>query len=228
MLFLHNIGSNKNLYIVNISEIINSVNWSRNRPPDMIRVEEIKNYFSENNLNTVPGIVSVFEKNNQFYIYDGSHRFEASKILFKDSNVNMLILLSILRPFSEQEIIEDFQTINYARSIPQLYIEQNIDETKRDFCEKIADKLSKKFPKFVSTKKPNAPNFNRDMLIEFISDFDIDFKDHQKMFKLLMELNDISKERKGILGVPKKVIEYDFYLFYLKNDFIQNYIESRF
>lgn len=76
-------------------------------------------------------------------------------------------------------------------------------------------------------------NFNRDLLIDYFSTFNIDFKllniDIIIYNILINELNQEAKEKilDGNITYPQKCKKYNFFLFYLNKDYIKNYIESK-
>lgn len=98
------------LYKCKISEINNDIfkNWEKNRPPDEIRITQIYQYYLDNNLKIVPGVIYTWEKDNKLYIYDGIHRFLAAQ----KTNNDMTFLLQIRKTDKESEIINDFLNLN--------------------------------------------------------------------------------------------------------------------
>ena len=142
------------------------------------------------------------------------------------------MLLYINLTEDEKIVINDFININKSIPLPEIYTEED-SKNKIDICEKIANELSKKYPNFVSCrKKPHTYNFNRDQIIDYISSFNIDFNINNLdyiIFQMLIKLN--KKAKKDIIEnnivCPKKCEKYDFYLFYLKKDFIKAEIENK-
>jgi hypothetical protein len=203
----------------------NIQNWRKNRSADQYRVNEIYNNYLETNIDLLPGILYLWKSNNIYWIYDGLHRYEALKKLDND-NVNILIYINLTT--DENSIISEFININKSVPLPHLYIEE-YNANKIFICQNVAETLCKNYPNFVSTsRRPRNNNFNRDSLIEFISTFDINFTIdglHNIIYNLLMELNKKAKEKH--IKVPTKCIKYDFYLFYIPNDDIKEYIEQK-
>ncbi len=204
-------------------------NWKNNRPSDKFRVDEIYNYLNNYNIKLLPGIIYCWYSNKYLFIYDGIHRYDALKKL---NNPNIELLLYINLTENEKLIINDFININKSIPLPDIYTEDE-SKNKIDICEKIASELCKKYPKFVSTRKnPHTYNFNRDQIIDYISTFNIDFNINNLdyiLFQMFIKLNDKAKNdilEKNII-CPKKCEQYDFYLFYLKKDFIKSEIENK-
>lgn len=209
----------------------NIKNWKKNRPADKFRVEEIYNFYLNNNIDLLPGIIYIWFYNNRYYIYDGLHRYEALKKL---NNNKIKIILYINFSQDENSIINDFTNINKSVPIPSLYTEYIEDQSqiKKDVCEEISEQLCKNYPQFVSTsRKPHTYNFNRDQIIDFISTLCIDFKIKNIsyiIYKILLSLNDKAKKliTENKLECPSKCKKYNFFLFYLKKHYIKEEIEK--
>jgi len=209
------------------------INWSKNRPPDMVRVHQIKEYLINNNLSLAPGIVSCWTfKTAPFQIYDGIHRFLAVKALVEADPTRVIhVLIQVLITRKEQEVIDDFVNINKSVCIPSIYIEDT-SILKKTVCQDIAEALCKRFPNFVSpSRKPYVYNFNRDVLIEWISAWKIDFSKsgiQHLAFQELLKLNEEAKTYVVQMSIPhpKKCDYYNFFLFYLGLLKIQQRIEQ--
>lgn len=191
-----------------ISSIKHYVNWIDNRPPDQTRINEIMKYYIENHIDIIPGIISIWYNGTSYQIYDGIHRFLAAKDLVK----TMKCIIKITSTNNMRHIKKDFNNINNSVSLPSIYIEDNAD--KKFFCEAIVNNLVIVFPTFVSSsKKPNKPNFNRDAIIDWLSDLPITFsKDNVNFYNQhLSNINE--KAKKELFGKNKKCDEHSFYLF---------------
>lgn len=120
--------NNNTILLTNIKYILDNFqieNWSKNRPEDTIRVEEIAKYYESNNIKIIPGTIHVWLHNEIHYIYDGLHRFLAAKLLNENSlrPINLNILLSINYSKFEDNIINDFININKSIPIPFIYVD---------------------------------------------------------------------------------------------------------
>lgn len=215
----------------NIQKKYKIINWIKNRPADKYRVNEIYEYYKINNIDLVPGIIYVWQNINKLHIYDGLHRFLAAKKLIKNNKINSLkVLLYINLSNNEQDIIDEFTKINKSIPIPSIYLENEV-LLKKQICQNISEEFCKSYPDFISTsRKPHIYNFNRDLLIEWISSFDLDFniKNLDKIiFKILIKLNDKAKDQiqNGNIIHPKKCDKYNFYLFYLEKNYIKKEVE---
>ena len=206
-------------------------NWIKNRPADKIRVNEIYQYYKDNEIELIPGIIYAWSHLKKLYVYDGLHRFLAACKLVKDDNKDIKILLYINLSKNEGDIIEEFININKSIPIPSIYLENEL-LIKKQMCQNIAEEFCKQYPDFISTsRKPHIYNFNRDLLIEWISTFKIDFhiKNLDKIiFKILLKLNENAKNQIITCNIthPKKCNKYNFYLFYLEKEYLKLNVEN--
>lgn len=218
------------LYKCKLNEINNEifVNWEKNRPPDDIRTLQIFQYYIDNNLKIIPGVIYAWEKDNKLYIYDGIHRFLAGQ----KTNTNMVFLLQVRKTDKESEIINDFLNLNKSVCVPSIYLEEG-SVIKKLVCQNIANMLCKKYPDFVSpSRKPYQYNFNRDNIVEFISTLDVDFTRANidlLIFNELMGLNYVAQDfvKTKNIKCPKKCNFHKFYLFYLDKSLIKRKIEDQ-
>lgn len=204
-------------------------NWSKNRPPDQSRVDEIYEYYKLHNSSIIDGILYVWnDGEDNYYIYDGLHRYEAA--MMNDREMHAMICFYETK--KEADIINHFITINKSINVPCLYMEDS-NYYKRRLCEDIAKEYARKYPEFLSNSiKPHVPNFNRDNFIDLLATLNIDFKKSdaiEKVLDILAELNQLMKEKKKFAKQkPKKCNTSDFYLFFLDNLSIKKYIEEKF
>ena len=146
------------------------INWSKNRPVDNVRAQDITKYYQEHSIKFIPGIIYVWFKNEKYYILDGLHRYSGAL----NMSINMKLILHINYSTNENEIIDEFINLNKSISIPSIYLEDN--NRKKNMCESIVNKLILKYPNFVSpSRKHFLYNFNRDLLIEYFSTFNMDY-----------------------------------------------------
>lgn len=208
-------------------------NYSKNRKPDDIRINFLENFFKVNNINIVPQIISTWncDYNRKLFIYDGSHRFFAAKKLYENKSINMIILVKIFTTGDEKKIIEDFKNINSAICVPWLYMEEN-NEIKKMVCESVVKKLMYKFKDNISSSRNcQKQNFNRDNIIDILSNLNIDFYKQNidnTIYTILLNLNLLAKDHVKQNNIPynKKCEKTQFWLMYLSNDAIANNIEE--
>ena len=133
--------------------------WKHNRPPDKERVQEIHDYMMGSK--RVDGIIYLACVDKELVCYESNHRREALNGL---TDVHH-ILVDIIWDATDEMVKAEFLRLNKAVSVPELYVgdDATIDvgdliRMRDAFCEKY--KLLK-----VSTGRPNAPNFNPDMVL---------------------------------------------------------------
>ena len=203
------------------------LNWNKNRPADITRVNNITKYYIDDDLEIVPGIVYIWYNAGIYYIYDGLHRYTSAL----NNTKNMKILIHISYTEDENDIIKEFLNLNKSISVPTIYLD-NSTLIKKQVCQNISDHLCRTYPTFVSpSRKPFIYNFNRDNLVEFISTLEINFEllnIEIYIIKSLISLNEESKFNilSGNISHPKKCDKYNFYLFYLEKSYIKKKIES--
>lgn len=158
----HNIYLADSLVITQHSKI-----WSKNRPCDQQRVDEIKEYIKKNSY--VDGILCFANmKNEGLVCYDGNHRRESLKLL----NKNYKVFINVIENPNHDYLCEKFVSLNKCIPITDLYLDtsdkldnfkKNINVVTKYFCNlwKIHRNTS---------PRPNRPNFNRDMLQQKIYD----------------------------------------------------------
>lgn len=210
------------------------LNWIKNRTPDLARIDEIYNYYVDEKISLIPGTISVWKPYNSYHIYDGLHRFLAAKKAIDNNKLdNIQLILYINLTTDENKIINDFKNINKSIPLPYIYTDETENLIKKQICQNIVEELVNRFPDFNSpSRRPHRFNFNRDMLIEFISTFEINFniKNLDKIiFKMLLLLNEKAKNdiKNSNFKCPSKCNKYGFYLFYLSQDYIKDQIEQK-
>lgn len=218
--------------------IPNFINWNKNRPPDSIRIADIKEYYIRENIAVIPGIIYAWEKKNHvnspLEIYDGIHRLLAAKELVHSHNKKFTFLLNITKTENEEIIIRDFKSINKSCPVPVLYTETNdqLNLIRRVVCENIVSELCNKYPNFVSpSRKPFRYNFNRDVVLEFLSELNINWNIEGLSGIILQELYGLNFVAKDFVSrtniqTPKKCQFHNFYLWFLEKDFIKQRLEN--
>jgi hypothetical protein len=158
--------------------------WKHNRPPDKDRVAEIHEFMNQSK--RMDGMLYLACINKELVCYESNHRREA---LIGIEGMNP-ILVDILWDATDESVKAEFLRLNKAVSVPELYVSEdtNVDPTElikmRDtFCETY--KLLK-----VTTGRPNAPNFNSDMVMnEFLRIMKENKLNPSEFWTRLMRLN---------------------------------------
>jgi hypothetical protein len=238
-------ASHKEDILISISEkqtiqicdkLPNFMNWSKNRPPDQTRINELKEYYISEKIKIIPGIIYAWNNNDSILqIYDGIHRILAAKELLQENkDLQFTFLICIYITQNEDLIIKDFKAINKSCPVPTLYTDDQTDLTllKRVICENVVTELCKQYKDFVSpSRKPFKYNFNRDVTLEWLSNFEIDWCVKNLSNIIVQELNGINYIAKDYVNRnnithPKKCDYHNFYLWYLEKSFIQKKIEQ--
>lgn len=107
------------------------------------------------------------------------HRILAAKeLLESENNLEFTFLMCIYKIEDEELIIKDFKAINKSCPVPTLYTDEQNELTllKRVICENVVSELCKRYQPFVSpSRKPYKYNFNRDVILEWLSEFEVDW-----------------------------------------------------
>ncbi len=166
-----------------------------------------------NNYEIIPGIISVFKKENEYYIYDGAHRYEAAKKI-----PDMKMLISVLD--EEDDVEEEFENVNKSVPVPECYLKEGDNHNTR-LCEDLVNHYAKKYPKFVSTSfRCRKPNFNRDNLIDLLNK-SLVTSNMASVIDLLTEINDDMRDSyngKKENSQFKKCEKYNCWIFCMDND----------
>jgi hypothetical protein len=188
--------------------------WQHNRDPDSLRVEEIAKSISQGGF--PPIVLSVAELDSKLVVYDGNHRREA----MNRCEYSGKVLLDVVFHAQPADVIRLFQNLNKAVHVSDLYMEPEQTTNVRLEITELVKELETKYKPFVSaSNRCNAPNFNRDSLIDFV--FHV-FSDHKypvsQIQAGLEKLNEMYKQDmygRGLLraGVLQKCAKYDFWLF---------------
>ena len=134
--------------------------WKYNRPLDEDRVKEIREWIDESK--RVDGVIYLAFIDGELVCYESNHRREALKGLEGLHN----ILVDILWDATDEDVKKEFQRLNKAVSVPELYVtavpivsEAELRPVVEEFCQRFKSHR-------VTTKHPQKPNFNRDMIFD--------------------------------------------------------------
>lgn len=171
-------------------------NWKKNRAPDNVRVKQIALQYTDNDkVYLVDGIMSAWNPKGTdiLYIYDGIHRYLASKEFPKN-----LVLIKIISSDNEDLVIQDFKKINKSVSIPYLFLEDK-NELKITVCNSVMELIAEQWPNNQSpSRKPWPCNYNRDTFMEnVLSQLKIDFtlpNIDKLLFEALLVTNQYAKK----------------------------------
>lgn len=155
-------GNNHTIYWVPV-DVFNSLDisrWKFNRPPDIARIESIREELKT--LKRIDGIIYLGYVDKQLVCYEGNHRREA---LLKAPSGMALILVDIMWDTTDAILADEFLRLNKSVSVPELY--KNPDEKRREELVAIRDRFVKRYKSHKSTSsQPNRPNFNPDSFLD--------------------------------------------------------------
>jgi len=219
------------------------INWHRNRPPDPVRVQQLSLYYETSGIEMIPGILYLWKWKGKstddtsvtnYYVYDGIHRVEALKhSLQSGSSIGkrMACIVYILDTNDESLVTEHFQDLNKNIPVPSLYFGPH-HPLKKKVCESVVQRLCETYPMFCSSSRhPAWYNFNRDQVLDLLSQLSLPFDQHQiheKLYQLFMTLNEMAyqKVKESHQPFPKKCERYHFFLFYLDFSVIRSFLET--
>ena len=220
--------------------------WNKNRILSKERCDEVIISIKKKELvSSSLHISQIIDSNGdiKYKLWDGQHRFYAFKQIYKE-NINLInFTVNIYLNDTKLGIIQKFNNINKAVPVADIYTDDNLDEIKKlktiEITEYIIQKLVSEYKDHSKpTRKPQRPNFNRDILQEELSEYikqnNLFETDKTIFWYKIMELN--NKYKDGIhidlKYVPKTVLTKcnlsGLYLFcktsHFKNDLIINNI----
>ena len=153
--------SGTNVYAVPMSvfRTLDVRQWKYNRPPDMSRVPEIHKWMKE--FNRMDGVLNLAYIQNE-----GLVCFEANHRRLGLEGLEIKVLLDVVWDATHEIVKHEFQRLNKAVSVPDLYIVEN-DVNLRVQIEDAVALYRKKYPSHESSSgRPIRPNFNRDKLTD--------------------------------------------------------------
>lgn len=189
--------------------------WKHNRPPDMMRVEEIVKHLK--NTNTSDGQILLSIIHGECVCYDGLHRLEAAKKYFPTGGVQARIMYDS----TDEETRQEFIRINRGIPVPDLYFsEDEISSHITRILQTFTKGFIENYKAYLSpSKTPRKPNFNRDMFTddigslikEIYTDEEIVKLNENVIAELLKKTNDIIRKQHydntHRLKISKRTIE---------------------
>jgi len=241
------------VYKIRVEELLEKsredvvVNWSFNRPPDMVRCEDIARYLyaTKKPIDTML-YVSYVNKEKRFTIFDGIHRLTAMCYLREKNLVplNLLcpeefgsggdarwlydqfVLVNMRFNATFEIIVDAFRCLNKCQSVPELYIKDTAKE-KREIVESIANEWQSKYGRhFSSSARPNKGNTNRNLFVGLLDRIydEMYLRKNSSKEQICRKLDEINADirlkipSKTTLDARVKCSETGCYLFLVKND----------
>jgi hypothetical protein len=232
------------------------IKWKYNRQPDLERSTKIATEIYNNR--SIIDSMLYFNYNSslkKFECYDGLHRLSAINIIYNENKkpsdqlennlygsnsdalwlYNQYVIINIRYNHTEGQLLDAFKAINNSCPIADIYIKDTSRE-KIEMIEKIREKFKKiKINKkswknhFKDSNKPQRPNINNDIFIDFIDKiydkYNIELLDYEEGLNNIMKyIMDANNNVKGLIqqnftkykltsDMKEKCEETDCYLF---------------
>ena len=167
---VHKINDNEFVCLCDSKDLINIHNWDGNRPADVSRAEEIRDWIISNK--QVPGIIHLSELNSTLVCYDGGHRLKAIKRL--GFGLTYKVIIHVIYKSNIQQTRKRFKELNKLIELPEMYKTPDIYKIRYVIEECIKklikdnnwDELHKP-----THNRPRTPCFNKDKLSDKFLDF---------------------------------------------------------
>lgn len=204
------------MYTTTISAIAPiSSRWQRNRPEDIVRVNEIAKTLGD----SIDGIVYAWFNDKKLLIYDGWTRFCGAFSLYPSKDIHMI--LAVNYSIDESVIIAHFSQLNKAVPVPQLYTSVG-SPMRRIFLESLVSHIQHTHPSFISaSSRPRCPHYNRDQLIEIFDTLlpdPIDGMTHASVMDALNTTNQEFLVEYKDAPIHAKAWKHQFLLFWVPMD----------
>ena len=196
---------NHKIYLSSSKDIYkNTKMWSRNRPVDKERLKPMADYFTKHK--HIDGIICLAILDEGIVCYDGNHRRESIQYIEEDYDV----LVDVIEYPSELYIREKFKSINQC--VPISVLDENPEEFTQKFkymIYSVVETLSKRWPEHkVNSPNPRRPNFNRDKLINTITDIVSDNTlNENSLLDAIEKYNEFIKKNIGTYKVTTNILE---------------------
>ena len=137
--------------------------WKYNRQVDQDRVNEIRAFMETSK--RVDGMIYLAHLNDKLVCYESNHRRQALKEI---GNVDgfAYILVDVLEHATHERIRDEFNRLNKAVSVPEIYVVnepeigiEDLTNLVKNFCKNYASHK-------VNTNHPQRPNFNREIITD--------------------------------------------------------------
>lgn len=130
--------------------------WKYNRPCDDKRVAEIREWVSESK--RVDGVIYLACVDNELVCYDANHR----RVAIEGLEGIYPIQVDILWNATDEEVKAEFQRLNKAMSVPELYVTNEPIVTEAELRPMVTVFCANYGSHYVTSKHPQRPNFSRD------------------------------------------------------------------
>jgi hypothetical protein len=142
--------------------------WKYNRQADQDRVNEIRAFMETSK--RVDGMIYLAHLNDKLVCYESNHRRQALKEI---ENVDgfAYILVDVLEHATHEKIRDEFNRLNKAVSVPEIYLEEERGPILLEDLMTMTNRFCESFPTHkVSSNHPQRPNFNSYVLMQQFHD----------------------------------------------------------
>lgn len=140
--------------------------WSRNRDPDIERVNEMVEYYHKGGY--IPRMIHLAELNDEGMVcYDGNHRKEVFNMCNDEA---VMCVVDVIFGATQNDVYKAFNNINKSVQLPAIYIEESSGENdvKAEIV-KLVKEYETMYKPFLSTSaRCHVPHFNRDAFTDNI------------------------------------------------------------
>jgi hypothetical protein len=148
-------------------------NWKHNRPPDEVRVAEIKEFIHKQGNDILqPFYIHYNSKKEIYEVLDGIHRYSAMKGA-EEHISDKIVFVHLFVDYSCGSLVDIFENLNKTVPVPELYIGQpQADTTKKDIIEDVAEQWKNQYKSHFTNSKTSyqIPNIIRDSFINILSE----------------------------------------------------------
>jgi hypothetical protein len=146
--------------------------WSRNRDPDMGRVQEMVEFRKGGGY--IPRMIHLAEitgesgQSEGMVCYDGNHRKEVFTICNDDTDP---CIIDVMFNATQNDVYQSFCNINKSVQLPAIYMDEscgNENTTKFEIIQLVKGYEQKYRPLLSTSPRCHAPHFNRDIFTDNI------------------------------------------------------------
>lgn len=164
--------------IINIESLMkfNIYNWKFNRPINQSRIPPIVEYIEKHKC--IEGIIYLAKHNDNYYCYDGIHRYTGIKQIVKEQveyidilggscDILQINVVIDIMPYDEAKIHERFININSSLPVPSIYTDSERKLDRIHITEKLYEYIHLNYSCFIkASRKTNIPNINSSQFAE--------------------------------------------------------------
>lgn len=135
--------------------------WRHNRPPDMTRIPEIRDWMSQ--FRRMDGVLNLaYISGEGLVCFEGNHRRIALE------GLDIPVLADIVWDATDETVNHEFRRLNKAVTVPDIYVVETTATLRVELEDAVAE-FRRRFSYMESTSgRPQRPNYNRDRFTDEI------------------------------------------------------------